>query len=98
MVNRVEYDTTLDVQRFVCGWCSKAATRQLAGRAGRVTSGVVLRMFADEVTKVGMLDFDASELHPLESSALQMRVDLRNFGDVEHLMQQLVEPPSQNEV
>eukprot|EP00658_Telonema_sp_P-2_P030892 TRINITY_DN23243_c0_g1_i1.p1 TRINITY_DN23243_c0_g1~~TRINITY_DN23243_c0_g1_i1.p1 ORF type:complete len:1134 (+),score=208.77 TRINITY_DN23243_c0_g1_i1:76-3477(+) len=95
---RVEYDQAKGLRCIVCGWCSKAAARQRAGRAGRVTDGIVLRMYPQEVMTDIMPDFDGADFYPLESSVLQVREGLGAYGDVDDLMQQLVEPPPPQQV
>ncbi|CUG86116.1 helicase, putative, partial [Bodo saltans] len=88
------YDEAKRLQCIQCVWCSRAAAKQRAGRAGRVSNGLVLRLYTQSTMRDIMPDFEESDCFPLEASVLKVRQHLGQYGDVEGLMQQLVEPPT----
>ena len=90
---RMEYDEKRRLRTLVCGWCSRSAAKQRSGRAGRVSSGTVIRLYTRGVYDHAMSDFDASEFLPLEYSVLQVRAHLGAYGQVEAVMAQMIEPP-----
>ena len=57
-------------------WCSKANATQRAGRAGRVSEGLVFRMASERFYKNFMPEFPKPEMQrcPLEKLILQIKL------------------------
>eukprot|EP00759_Apiculatamorpha_spiralis_P021604 PhF_6_TR26292/c0_g1_i2/m.37688/K18995/DHX29; ATP-dependent RNA helicase DHX29 len=92
LTRRLGYNEAKKVRSLHCTWASKSGTKQRAGRCGRVMDGIVYRLYTRELFE-SMSDFDPSECMPLEHSALKLRVMLSQYGTVDQLMSELVEPP-----
>eukprot|EP00744_Colponema_vietnamica_P010120 GILI01014330.1.p1 GENE.GILI01014330.1~~GILI01014330.1.p1 ORF type:complete len:1233 (+),score=257.44 GILI01014330.1:464-3700(+) len=98
MSRRMTFDQKRNIRMLVCGWCSKSAAKQRSGRAGRVSNGLVIRMYPRSTFEKKMEDFDPSEFYPLEYSVLQVRHHLAHFGSIEEVMELLIEPPPADDV
>ncbi len=97
LARRIEYDPAKNMRSIVCGWCSQSAARQRAGRAGRVSHGIVYRLYPSTLYAT-MLKSDKSELLPLEHTALQCCATLASHGDVAEILGMLVEPPTKAQI
>lgn len=98
LARHVYYDKKKDARVLKLCRCSRASARQRMGRAGRVSNGVVLRIYSKFIFEEHMKAFDDSELYPLEYSVLIVRGCLSSYGSVHHVMQNLVEPPPSQDV
>jgi HrpA-like RNA helicase len=93
MVKRVEYDPERKMRALRVAWASRSAAKQRAGRAGRVSNGMVIRMYSRHIYERIMPDFDPSDILPLEYAVLQIKRSLSAYGDVLSVMTRLIEPP-----
>ncbi|CUG90189.1 ATP-dependent RNA helicase, putative [Bodo saltans] len=97
-VRRVVYDKKKNAKIIRIQWCSRAASTQRMGRAGRVTDGRNLRFYTEHVYKNLMTEFDESVLFPLEAPILKFRLHFAHLGAVEELFAQLIESPAKENV
>jgi HrpA-like RNA helicase len=91
-VRRVVYDATNHSKTLQTEWCSKSAGTQRAGRAGRVSSGTVLRLYTEHVYENIAPTFDSCDW-PLEASILNLKLHFSHLGSVDKLFRQVIDPP-----
>lgn len=94
MCKRLTYDVKRKIKMLSLQWCSKSGAKQRAGRSGRVSPGLVIRMYTKKVFEEHMRDFDPVEYNPLQLSVLQISQHLSHLGDIRRAMCRLLEPPS----
>ena len=76
LTKELHYDPVTKSESLQLQWCSKANATQRAGRAGRVSEGLVFRMASERFYKNFMPEFPKPEMQrcPLEKLILQIKL------------------------
>ena len=98
LVREVRQDRRNSTSRLVLDWCSRASTKQRAGRAGRVRAGVCCKLFSSRTASL-LRKQTIPELQrvPLEEVCLSVLAGKLATNCMEFL-RQAPEPPSEESV
>ena len=99
-VREVRYDKRTLTRRLVAAWCSRASTKQRAGRAGRVQPGICLRLFSSRTHQRSMTSTTEPELQriPLEEVCLTILAGGLAKEGCHSFLSQTPQPPKQDAI
>lgn len=76
LTKELHYDPVTKSESLILSWVSKASSKQRAGRAGRVSEGVVFRICTENFFKNSIPEYPKPEMQrcPLEKLILQVKL------------------------
>ncbi|DAZ98685.1 TPA: hypothetical protein N0F65_008811 [Lagenidium giganteum] len=83
------------IEVIMSTWCSRASTKQRAGRAGRVMPGTAYHLFPKQFQDSCMLEYSTPEIlrKPLDRIILLLKGKLQAFGEPTALLKQALDAP-----
>ena len=99
LVREVRNSKNASMSTLVTGWCSRASSKQRQGRAGRVQTGMCLKLYSSRTYEKLMKDQSMPELQriPLEEVCLNILAS-GLATNCASFLQQAPQPPSHNSI